>query len=396
MNGDYSRLTFDPSRNHSSVRMQQGRVLLDSDWNEQADLINRRTRAAIIDTFGRLHVASPEAFAISLGPGGLMIGRGRMYVDGLIAENHGAGHPVWDPALDELHGEGPTPYLRQPYLPDPPPVPASGGPYLVYLDVWQREITSIDDPGLTDPAVGADTTTRLQTVWQVRILGDVCGIAEPLDRIAAFAPSRGRLTAETGRDGYTGAENRLYRVEIHDGGEPGRATFKWSRENAAVSARVRVVGPAQLLLDGAAERFATGDWIEITDDRRELTGIPGEMRRIKGIDGRTIALATDMTNRFSDSARIRRWDQKEHVGEAGVLVVRNDGRIELEDGISISFGPADGLFRPGDYWLTPARTADKSIALLREAPPRGIHHHYAELALFTPPHTIVDRRKRTA
>ena len=169
MNGDYSRLTFDPSRNHSSVRMQQGRVLLDSDWNEQADLINRRTRAAIIDTFGRLHVASPEAFAISLGPGGLMIGRGRMYVDGLIAENHGAGHPVWDPALDELHGEGPTPYLRQPYLPDPPPVPASGGPYLVYLDVWQREITSIDDPGLTDPAVGADTTTRLQTVWQVRI-----------------------------------------------------------------------------------------------------------------------------------------------------------------------------------------------------------------------------------
>ena len=151
-----------------------------------------------------------------------------------------------------------------------------------------------------------------------------------------------------------------------------------------------------MLLDGAAERFATGDWIEITDDRRELTGIPGEMRRIKGIDGRTIALATNMTNRFSDSARIRRWDQKEHVGEAGVLVVRNDGRIELEDGISISFGPADGLFRPGDYWLTPARTADKSIALLREAPPRGIHHHYAELALFTPPHTIVDRRKRTA
>ena len=73
MNGDYSRLTFDPSRNYSGVRMQQGRVLLDSDWNEQAELLNRRARAAIIDTFGRLHVASAEAFAVSLGPGGLMI-----------------------------------------------------------------------------------------------------------------------------------------------------------------------------------------------------------------------------------------------------------------------------------------------------------------------------------
>ena len=107
-----------------------------------------------------------------------------------------------------------------------------------------------------------------------------------------------------------------------------------------LAARVRVVGPAQLLLDRAAERFAAGDWIEMTDDRRELNGIPGEMRNIKGIDGSTIALATDLTDRFSGSTRIRRWDQKERVGEAGVLAVRNDGRIELEDGISISFGPA--------------------------------------------------------
>ena len=278
MNGDYSRLTFDPSRNHSSVRMQQGRVLLDSDWNEQADLINRRTRAAIIDTFGRLRVASPEAFAISLGPGGLMIGRGRMYVDGLIAENHGWGTPVRDPALDELHGRDRRPgnltcLIRRLCLP-----PAARTSSISYVWAtrdhlnrrsrpdrsrgWRRH-----DDAAADRVAGPDFG---RCVWDCRAART---------GIAAFAPSRGRLTAETGRDGYTGAENRLYRVEIHDGGEPGRATFKWSRENAAVSARVRVVGPAQLLLDGAAERFATGDWIEITDDRRELTGIPGEMRR---------------------------------------------------------------------------------------------------------------------
>lgn len=394
MNGDYSRLTFDSSRNFSAVRMQQGRVSLDSDWNEQADLINRRTRAAIIDTFGRLHHASPEAFAISLGPGGLMIGRGRMYVDGLIAENHGAGRLVWDPALDELRGEGPTPYLQQPYLPDPAPVPASGGPYLIYLDVWQREVTALEDPSLTDPALGSDTTARLQTVWQVRLLRDGSASADPLDRKPAFAPSGGRLTAKAGPDGYTGPENRLYRVEIHDGGKPGKATFKWSRENATVAARVRVSSPTQLLIDAAAERFAAGDWIEMTDDRHELNGIPGEMRKIRGVDGKAIALATPLTNPVSaDSARILRWDQKERVGEAGVFVVPEGGEwIGLEHGVSISF--AGGAFRPGDYWVTPARTADKSVGRLREAPPRGIHHHYAELALFTPPHAIVDRRKR--
>ena len=38
MHGDFSRLTFDPGRGFRSVLMQQGRVLLDSDWNEQVDI----------------------------------------------------------------------------------------------------------------------------------------------------------------------------------------------------------------------------------------------------------------------------------------------------------------------------------------------------------------------
>ena len=31
-------------------------------------------------------------------------------------------------------------------------------------------------------------------------------------------------------------ENQLYRVEVHDPGELGSATFKWSRENASIAA----------------------------------------------------------------------------------------------------------------------------------------------------------------
>jgi len=35
MKGDFSRNTFRPGSHYSGVLMQQGRVLLDSDWNEQ-------------------------------------------------------------------------------------------------------------------------------------------------------------------------------------------------------------------------------------------------------------------------------------------------------------------------------------------------------------------------
>jgi hypothetical protein len=399
MSGDYSRLTFDPTRNFSAVLLQQGRVLTDSDWNEQADQINRRVRAAVIDTFGRLHFASPDAFAISSGPAGLAIGRGRAYVDGLLAENHGAGRLAWDAALDELRGESAMPYLSQPFLPDPPSAPAAAGSYLVYLDVWQREVTGAEDPSLTDPALEVDTSARLQTVWQVRVLGDARASAgKPLEKAAAFQPSGGRLTIQTGAGGYTGLDNRLYRVEIHDGGKAGEATFKWSRRNASAVARVRQNGPAQLLFDGAADRFPAGDWIEIMDDAHELNGLPGEMRRIRGVEGGAMTLTTPLAGPLeAASARIRRWDQKEGAGETGVIRVPDAGQtVALEDGIAVSFASTGGAFRSGDYWITPARPADRSIIPLHEAPPRGIHHHYAELAVFTPPDKIIDRRKGMA
>ena len=38
MKGDFTRLTFQPEKHYSSVRLQQGRVQLDADWNEQADI----------------------------------------------------------------------------------------------------------------------------------------------------------------------------------------------------------------------------------------------------------------------------------------------------------------------------------------------------------------------
>jgi hypothetical protein len=437
MSGDYSRFGFVPSHDYSAVLLQQGRALTDRDWNDSVTATSRSLQARTLDISDPVVVsaATPDAFKItSDGLGGLMIGRGRMYVDGILAENHGGGRQQWDAELAELYRPHPVPYEKQPYLPRAPSLPTSG-PNLVYLDVWPREVTHIEDPDLIEKALNVDTTTRIQNVWQVKVLGNVgpnVDCSTPLDQISAWTaltkPTGGRLTTAVGQftatdpclippsGGYKGLENQLYRVQIHKAGPLGTATFKWSRDNGSVETRVtRLIGSSQLVVESVGKddvlRFSDGDWIEIIDDWLELNGLAGELRRIKiggGVDDATRTITLDNPpltaglfptdgqgipdpNRHT---RIRRWDQAGAAGD--ITVPANGSQVMLENGVLVSFGmdPAGGDFRVGDYWAFAARTTDASIEILTDAPPSNIHHHYAKLAVFTPPATIEDCRPK--
>jgi hypothetical protein len=448
MSGDYSRRTFRPRHHYAGVLMQQGRVQLDADWNEQVEILDRRNRAEAIDVIGRCGVPAetPDGFRIGVDGEALTIGRGRIYVDGHLAENHGrppraADDPdgddppqVFDRSLAETHGSEPLPFDAQPYLPDPAQLPGAGR-HLVYLDVWQREVTALERPDLVEVAVGVDTSTRLQTVWQVRVLADVgdsvtCDTpdAELAALLAATRPSAGRLTTGAGAvaedddpclvpaaGGYRGLENQLYRVEIHALGPPGVATFKWSRENRSVASRVTAIAPdrERLTLESLGHdqvlRFENGDWIEVLDDFSELAGASGHVARVIDADEAsgllTIAPAIpasfhlDATS-LARHARVRRWDQRGVVRDAddnplvdlddpasgGVIPVPPSGTVvALEDGVQVEFDtdPVDGEFRAGDHWVFAARHADASVESLRRAPPLGVHHHYCRLALLT-------------
>src|SRR5258708_40358598 len=104
MSGDYSRFGFDPFRDYCGVLLEQGRPLTDGDWNDLVAQINRRLQAGTLDASGQTLVAAatPDAFRISIDAQlGLLIGRGRMYVHGLLAENHAIGDNQWDPQLAE-------------------------------------------------------------------------------------------------------------------------------------------------------------------------------------------------------------------------------------------------------------------------------------------------------
>lgn len=452
MSGDYSRITFDPWQDDLGVLLQQGRPLSDAEWNALTLQLRRRIHAGTLDTIGAAVVPmqTPDAFKMTLIAGSLAIGRGRMYVDGLLAENHGADPKAWAPQLEELIGTQPVDYIAQPYYPNPPALP-TGGPHLIYLDVWQREVTYLVRPELIEKAVGVDSTTHLQTVWQVKLLNNVGTSADcttSLDDIPGWlpdhAPSAGRLSTTTAvvpgepdpclippGGGYKGLENQLYRIEIHTGGGLGTATFKWSRDNASVETRITHI-PAlnQLTVESIGKdsvlRFSDGDWVEITDDWLELHNEPGQLRRIKiggGVDDatRTILLdqplpaglfPTDAMNRTQPErhTRIKRWDQRGQVLDQNGNVLQDldlaaaNGEITVPTGAAISvlleygivasftLDPVAGQFKSGDYWMFAARSTDASIEELDHAPPRGIHHHYAKLGFVTFPGTISDCR----
>ena len=52
MKGDFTRDTFDPFRHFSRVLMQQGRVQLDADFNEQAAILLHYLRTLAADLIG--------------------------------------------------------------------------------------------------------------------------------------------------------------------------------------------------------------------------------------------------------------------------------------------------------------------------------------------------------
>ena len=106
MKGDFTRNTFDPKKHYSEVLMQQGRVQLDADWNEQQAITRYRMETEALDVIGPCGAPEDHAgFRISPTPDGsdLIIFPGRIYVDGILCE---------------LEAE--TTYLTQPDYPIPP------------------------------------------------------------------------------------------------------------------------------------------------------------------------------------------------------------------------------------------------------------------------------------
>lgn len=488
MKGDFSRKTFDRARHYGGVLMQQGRVQLDADWNEQLAIQRHLDETEALDVIGSCGAPKHEAgFRIDPAPDGkdLLIAPGRYYVHGRMCELEGTpAEAVFQSSTEvtvaqwnvdgvdfaanqyvELAASGVAAlvvkvtaaapatrrltfgasiaafasatgltvrrlaaYLAQPDLPEapygvapgpglPPELDLPDGTYLLYLDVWPRHVTALDDDRIREKALGGpDTATRIKTVWQLKLwpgpgggaplpAGTAC--ATPVAAWDDFTrPSTGRLAARTQPApptddpcllppgaGYLGLENQLYRVEVHQGGVLGTdpVTFKWSRDNGSVvKALVKIptttdytvsdTGPDDVL------GLANGQWMEQVDDVVDLKATPRALFQF-AMDPVTGKVTLPFPVDESRHPQIRRWDGA--IGEVPVpFPPVGGGWISLENGIQVRFEP--GTYRTGDYWLIPARTvlgdiewakdgAGEPLARLRQ----GIRHEYCRIGVLT-------------
>ena len=516
MKADLSRVTFNPLKHFTRVLMQQGRVQLDADWNEQAGILLHYLQALAADLIGPhggpIHNCGFEITQLGSSTKELdfRIGLGHYYVDGLLCEAESTPIGIFvttaaaagkaDVQVDtwsldgvelrgdqfvELFDDAPgspfkpivvqitnpdkanrkltlqgalnplkdakDPKLRRviTYLHQPDylaPEPLDAHTYQAYLDVWERQVSYVEDDSIREVALGGpDTAGRAKLVWQVKVtepFGAACATVDQLNE--RFQPAnRGRLKAMAKESNvstdpctippdaqYRGSENQLYRVEIHTGskGRDGNAatpTFKFSRENGAVV--LALAGPitssggtttAVLETLGRDDRFglAEGDWVEVQDDRSALSNLAGNLLQVQSIDrsAMTVTLSgapgIEVGNDPALHPLLRRWDQKEGDPAEGGLQLGSDGAalvvedsdglwLTLADGVQIQFqksdpdGPAE-TYRAGDYWLIPARTATGDVEWPREKdaqgkpapialPPQGVEHHYAPLAVIT-------------
>jgi hypothetical protein len=400
MRGDFTRSTFHPVDHYSGVLLQQGRVQVDADWNEQVDIVRHRDETTAIDMVGScggpLHDAG---FALTCQGGDILAGctgneiriePGRYYVDGVLCQN------------DEA-----VALANQPDLPGVP-LPTAPGAYLAYLDVWQRHITSFERPSIREIALGGpDTATRSRTVWQVRLLpvadSDTCLDFEAHDG-APWMPSgdesTGMLSAQGAPQeippddclvpagaGYRRIENQLYRVEIHEEGALGTATYKWSRDNGSVLAGLSDIDGMVITIDASKDEqlaFADATFVELSDEGRTLRGEPGILVHLSLVEGDRLTVQAwpggvgPTMAEFGNLPSVRRWE--------AVPTATQTPFADLEDGVQASF--QSGTYRTGDYWLIPARTLDGSVEWPVDAvgdpiPERrhGIEHRYCPVAL---------------
>jgi hypothetical protein len=445
MKGDFTRDSFAPANGYTRVLVQQGRVQLDADWNEQISILWDYWRSTLVDLIGPFagphahcgfrivtaadlakKLASPEdererceLLEKLQGGGDFLIGPGHYYVAGFQCRNE-TGHVT---------------YTGQPFLPHAAPMKSNGRPNLVYLDVSERHITHLQDPAIAEVALGgADTTTRAKLIWQVRTLElpehiHTCKelkeywpdlVYQFRSRHRAYLRAMAKMPADQESPeaslcgpeaSYRGAENRLYRVEIHSPGYIGdQPTFKWSRDNGTVALPIASVdGNTVTLSESARDHrvdIAPGDWVEIVDDDYELWNRAEPLLRVEEVDaaGMVVILqmapASDVGKNPAAHPVLRRWDQKSGDSKRGGLTLRDGaalivegtaeyGWVTLEDGVQIQFQKTDppSHFATGDYWLIPARTAtgdviwpqhkDRPMAVR----PRGPEHHFAPLAL---------------
>lgn len=135
-----SRDTFDPAKNYKRVRYHQDRDLLDSELNEQQDIINQERRKLADILFKEGAIVS--GFGVTVAANVLTVAEGLVYIDGCLERVPGA-VLTYDPAK------------------------TSGADY-VYVELLKYNYGYNQDAVLINPATGEPTAEREKWVLSLK------------------------------------------------------------------------------------------------------------------------------------------------------------------------------------------------------------------------------------
>ena len=246
MASDRSRFTYDEAQRYSGVVIQQGKPILDAEFDEAQEILSEEIRHDALDFVGPCGTPD-DGYKITPGTNeDFNVGPGTMYVGGLrVTLPAGV---TYGNQKDWLQRDAAASGARK---------------ELIYLELQQHEVSAFEDRSLSDPALGGLETARRQRISQ-RILRTNTAAIRCADAWTAqinawdtagrvFDPNTKQLRSTATlqvalgtpdvtatacephavSNGFLGAENQLIRVAIKDAGH-----LVWAYDNGSAIHRV--------------------------------------------------------------------------------------------------------------------------------------------------------------
>ena len=391
MKGNFSRDNHRPEDRYSGVYQVQGGMVTDADLGEQAKIARSRTDNLGHDTAGS--GVPEEGGVVSLSGGVPSLVEGVVYAGGVRGEVR---------AVRPLAANPLALYTAQLDFPLVPALP--NGDLIVYADVWERTISPLEDPLLTDPGLhGAETALRSRTMAQLKFapigqqnaLGDPNGpvprtgngllSVTPVDPENVSDPCDPCADVDNIQQTVT---NTLFRLEVvhvfGDPQSPDRITLAWSGENASA------VAPSDVNSEDFSRAGAVYEFFSYaTETHLGVHENNGSVARSSF--GASLAGGPAVANapEGGDWPNVRRWGGAAELdftansatrvgGGSGITV---SGRVVTltVDAFTAELDFSGRAIVAGDYWLIELRpNGEPPVRVVRETPV-GIIHHYCPL-----------------
>lgn len=419
---DISRVDFDPRKHYTSVRMQQGRVLLDDDWNENERIDKEQQRRTQIDIIGP-YGSPDDGFKIQnpvITGGGLLdftILPGTLYVGGL-----------------RLEQDAPETFLQQKdwlqHTPGPDTISVERYD-LVIIEAWEQPVSAIEDNALFEKALGGpDTTTRLRNMRKLRLYKGVGNVScedawekfkkdhpdinDEHERLTdailqvTFPPNSGTandLCAPSDIAGYLGAENQTIRVQLTSSN-----TLTWGFNNAAPLYRAKLLDTNRIALETAPKDAyhwpAINKVVEILPWSAELSNgekvatMSGHMSKVATLDPdpekMEFTLQTPITLPVADFGKgwdgqtpdyvyVRFWERGDDKSDPAEISFTTGSPVLLGNtGIAVTITGTQ--LRKEDFWTISVRPETPDLVVpwsLQQSgiPPHGIRRFFAPVGI---------------